>query len=227
MVASSNSFNVVHTLCPPSHTFHTLLHMHDRLTIPKACALLTVIHKCWSCEAYTVNTYTLLVLGLDLPEERESGDIQLIPSAQLKFIACCLHSWELITALQAKKVLCHCAEVAKAFQCCNYRLCSLQCDWQKEISHQKAIKVNEARGISPMSPDQMGSGHKTRLHKRRGKETSIFLKQTCLMVQVGYTMALGSVYPIETSTLLYNLYFYILHVKLQHKTLVKPKLSSS
>ena len=25
-----NSFNVVHTLWPPSHTFHTSLHMHER-----------------------------------------------------------------------------------------------------------------------------------------------------------------------------------------------------
>ena len=35
------------------------------------------------------------------------------------------------------------------------RLCFLQCDWRGEISLQKLINVNEARGISRMSPDPL------------------------------------------------------------------------
>ena len=50
---------------------------------------------------------------------------------------------ELITNLRAKKVLCHCAKVAKTFRCYNHRLCFLQCDWQRESFLQKVI-VNEA-----------------------------------------------------------------------------------
>ena len=60
-----------------------------------------------------------------------------------------------MTNLHAKKVLCHCAEVAKDFRCCNHRLCFLQCDWQTENSLQKVINVNEARGIDQMSPDPL------------------------------------------------------------------------
>ena len=48
---------------------------------------------------------------------------------------------------------CHRAEVAKDFWC--YRLCFLQCDWWREISLQKVINVNEARGIGRMSPDPL------------------------------------------------------------------------
>ena len=39
-----------------------------------------------------------------------------------------------------------------------YRLCFLQCDWQTENSPQKAIKVNEGRGIGRMLPDALLSG---------------------------------------------------------------------
>ena len=57
----SNSFNVVRTLCLPSHTFHTSLHVHDRLFQKHVPHLL--IHTCWFKghgdvrEAYTANTY--------------------------------------------------------------------------------------------------------------------------------------------------------------------------
>ena len=54
-----------------------------------------------------------------------------------------MHSCELITDICAKKVLYHCAEVAKNFQCFNHRLCFLQCDWWLENSLQKTINVNE------------------------------------------------------------------------------------
>ena len=53
-----------------------------------------------------------------------------------------------------KKVLCHCAEVAQNFRCCATDS-FLQCDWQREISLQKVININEARGISWMSPDPL------------------------------------------------------------------------
>ena len=47
----------------------------------------------------------------------------------------------------------------------HYRLCFLQCDWWREISLQKVINVNEARGISQISPDPflslVGSGHES------------------------------------------------------------------
>ena len=69
-----------------------------------------------------------------------------------------MHSCELITNLCAKKVVCHRAEVAKNFRCCNHRLCVLHCDWYGENSLQKAIKVNEAQGTSRMSPDPLLSG---------------------------------------------------------------------
>ena len=46
-----------------------------------------------------------------------------------------------------------------------YKLCFLQCDWQREHSPQKVISVNEAQGISQTSPDSLllrvGSGHET------------------------------------------------------------------
>ena len=55
-------------------------------------------------------------------------------------------------------------EVIQGFPILHYRLCFLQCDWQREISlDQKVININEAQGISRMSPDplsQVGSGHK-------------------------------------------------------------------
>ena len=77
-----------------------------------------------------------------------------------------MHSWELITNLHGKKVLFHCAEVGKGFlRVLHYRLCFLQCDWQREISLQKVINVIEVRGITQMSPDPLlvwvGSGHET------------------------------------------------------------------
>ena len=46
----------------------------------------------------------------------------------------------------------------------HYRLCFLQCDCQRETFLQKVINVNEAQGISQMSPDplsQVGSGDET------------------------------------------------------------------
>ena len=55
-------------------------------------------------------------------------------------------------------MLCHRAKVAKTFRCCDHRLCFLQCDWQREISLQKVIKVNEAKEISQMSPDPLFLG---------------------------------------------------------------------
>ena len=50
----------------------------------------------------------------------------------------------------------------------HYRLCFLQCDWQRDISLQKAINVNEAQGIGQTSPDPLlswvGSGQETTKH---------------------------------------------------------------
>ena len=53
----------------------------------------------------------------------------------------------IVANLYARKVLCHCAKVAKNFWCCNHRLCYLQCDWWLENSLQKEINVIEARRI--------------------------------------------------------------------------------
>ena len=56
VLALSNSFNIMRTLCLPSHTFHTSLHMHDRPAQKHMPRLL--IHMCWfkghgdACEAY-------------------------------------------------------------------------------------------------------------------------------------------------------------------------------
>ena len=58
-----------------------------------------------------------------------------------KFIACFMHGWKPITNLCGEKVLCHHAKVGKTFQCCNHRLCFLQCDWQRELSLQKVIHI--------------------------------------------------------------------------------------
>jgi len=58
----SNSFNVMRTFCLPSHTFHTSLRMHDRLSQKHVPSLL--IQTCWfkghgdAREAYTANAYT-------------------------------------------------------------------------------------------------------------------------------------------------------------------------
>ena len=68
-----------------------------------------------------------------------------------KFIAFCMHSCELLTHLLTKKVLCHCVEVVKNFQCCNHRLCFLQCDWHEQNSSLKSNQLNEARGIGQCS----------------------------------------------------------------------------
>ena len=89
-------------------------------------------------------------------EERAFGGIWLIPWASLKIH--CLHSWELIANLCAKKVLCHRTEVSKNFRCYNNILYFLQRDWQLEISPQKAINVNEVHGINQVSPDPLRSG---------------------------------------------------------------------
>ena len=55
-------------------------------------------------------------------------------------------------------------EVIQGFPILHYRLCFLQCDWWREISlDQKVININEAQGITWMSPNplsQVGSGHK-------------------------------------------------------------------
>ena len=55
---------------------------------------------------------------------------------------------------------------SQGFPVLHYRLYFLQCDWRREISLQKVIIVNEARGIGRMSPDVslsswVGSGHET------------------------------------------------------------------
>ena len=63
-----------------------------------------------------------------------------------------------------QKLLCHRAEVAKDFWCCNYRLCFQQCDWQLENSPQKANNVNEAKESPEHQQNlssQVGSGHET------------------------------------------------------------------
>ena len=56
----SNYFNVMRKLCLPSHTFHTSLHMHDRLSQKHVPRLL--IHTCWfrghGDEPCKYNTYT-------------------------------------------------------------------------------------------------------------------------------------------------------------------------
>ena len=53
----SNSFNVIRTLCLPSHTFHTSLHMHDRPSQKHVPRLLLVtvsphmlVQRSWKCE---------------------------------------------------------------------------------------------------------------------------------------------------------------------------------
>ena len=103
-----------------------------------------------------MTSHTCILARASPPMRRGSGDIQLIPRASLTIH--CMHSCELITNLCAKKVVCHRAEVAKNFRCCNRRLCVLHCDWCGENSLQKAFKVNEAQGISRTPPDPHFSG---------------------------------------------------------------------
>ena len=64
-------------------------------------------------------------------------------------------------------MLCHCAEVAKNFQCCTTSCVFCNVIGEREISLQEVINVNEARGIAgtserhqTLSP-QVGSGHVT------------------------------------------------------------------
>ena len=64
-----------------------------------------------------------------------------------------------------KEVLCHCAEVAKAFQCCSYRLYFLHYDWELEISHQKKqstlMKPEKLAECHQTLSSRVGSGNKT------------------------------------------------------------------
>ena len=63
-----------------------------------------------------------------------------------------------------KKVLCHRAEVAKNFLCSTTDCLIGKVIGGEKISLQKVIKINEAQGISQMSPDhlsQVGSGDET------------------------------------------------------------------
>ena len=59
-----NSFNIMRTLCLPSHTSHTLLHMHDRPFQKHVPRLLTnpdmLVQMSLRCtrKAYTANMYT-------------------------------------------------------------------------------------------------------------------------------------------------------------------------
>ena len=73
-----------------------------------------------------------------------------------KFIICCKHSWELITSLHAKKVLCHCAEwpSISSFGTTN-------CVWLAVRNFPpKALNVNdsEAWGFGQMPPDLLLAG---------------------------------------------------------------------
>ena len=51
-----------------------------------------------------------------------------------KIHACCMHSWKPITNLCAKKVVCHCAEVAKDF-----RHCATDCVFRRMIGEGKIL----------------------------------------------------------------------------------------
>ena len=66
------------------HTFHTLLHMHDRQSQKHVPRLLTNLHvlvqrslRC-ACEAYTANTYTLIIIGTVLVCLLESANFVLL-----------------------------------------------------------------------------------------------------------------------------------------------------
>ena len=59
----------------------------------------------------------ILVLYPD-PTHEERVWWHLADGLHYKSTACCMHSWELITNLHAKKVLCQRVKVAKNFRCC-------------------------------------------------------------------------------------------------------------
>ena len=66
-----------------------------------------------------------------------------------------MHSWEPITNLRAKKSAVSSCWRSQEFPVLHYRLCFLQCNWRRDICLQKVININEARGISRMSPDPL------------------------------------------------------------------------
>ena len=78
-----------------------------------------------------------------------------------------MHGSVMVTNLHAKK----CCDivlkyVAKNFQCCNHRLCFLQCDWQLEILHRKQLMLIKPEELAQTSPDPLllcGSVHETRV----------------------------------------------------------------
>ena len=71
----------------------------------------------------------------------------------------------------------------------HYRLCFLQCDWWREISLQKVININEAGGISQLSPDPLLLGGVRGLDciKKIDIRLSVFLGKHC-------TIPLWSIY---------------------------------
>ena len=76
-----------------------------------------------------------------------------------------MHSCKLITNLRAKKLLCHCAQVAKNFRCCNDRLCffcNVIGSWK--ITHRQQsmlMKPEGSVGCHQTLSSQVGSGHET------------------------------------------------------------------
>ena len=82
----------------------------------------------------------------------------------------------------------------------HYRLYFLQCDWRRDVSLQKVINVNEARGISRMSPDPLslvgsGDGTKSRTgrpvkKKRKEKKKSHMINQTLRELDLIYQLIL-------------------------------------
>ena len=55
----------------------------------------------------------------------------------------------------------------------HYRLSFLQCDWRRDISLQKVINVNEARGISRMSPDPLSTNVEEERVSEEGEEVKL------------------------------------------------------
>ena len=128
--------------------------------------------------AYTVLSWlwSLVCVAVVASLTREVTVYEVLLTSSWKKSCCCPWPWQniksamhahsgspdhnnltsIVANSHAQKVLCHCAEVAKNFWCCNHKLCYLQCDWWLENSPQKAaINVNEARRIRWRSPDPL------------------------------------------------------------------------
>ena len=97
-----------------------------------------------------------------------------------KFIVCCMHNWEPITNLRAKKVLCHRVEEAKNFRCC-----TTDCLFCNVIGGEKFLSG------TLMKPEVSAGCHQT-LSRRWGLGTRLTLHQMTMLIVRSWNVYINS-----------------------------------